>query len=140
MSDFDSSTDTHEDRPMSPHERRRVWREEMREYRCCGPFRGLFWGLLLVLVGVLALPAVSNHLSGNAWAVIFLSGLGAIFIIDAFVRSLWSRYFLNGARIFVGAILIGAGILVAFGFSAWWPVLLLILGFSLLLRPLFYRL
>ena len=149
MTDINSNTST--DQSESRDTGSRDWREEMRQARRlrreerharwegCGPARGLFWGLLLILLGLLSIPAINHGLSGDEWAAIFLGGLGIIFIVTGLMHNLWQGYHLFGMRIFIGALLVTAAVLLAFGFTSWWPAILLVAGTVILLRPLFLR-
>jgi hypothetical protein len=100
-----------------------------------GPLSGLFWGLVLVLLGTLSLFDVAGYLSDEAMQVSLLTGVGAIFIVDALVRR--ARLGVEvGGRFAIGTILILAGILVAFGVSQWWPLILLGAGVAIIVRTL----
>jgi hypothetical protein len=107
-------------------EDRRAWRREQRG--ALWPFHGLFWGLGLVLLGVLFLLDQQGVLTGGQWWQWFLVGLGGIFIIDAIVR--YRIQFLWGAwgKFITGAILVLVGVLFLAGVSHWWPIILLAAG------------
>jgi hypothetical protein len=99
------------------------------------PLSGLFWGLVLVLLGTIGLFDVAGYLSDQAMQVCLLTGLGAIFIVDALVRRARLGGELGG-RFVIGAILVPAGILVAFGVSQWWPLIVLGAGIAIIVRAL----
>ena len=62
-----------------------------------------------------------------------LTGLGVVFFVDALVR--YARLGATlGGRFVIGTILILACILVAFGVSRWWPLILLGVGVAMLVR------
>ena len=116
-------------------EMRRAQRAEARAARWHDPLRGLFWGLLLILIGVLSIPAVTAGLSGQMLAATWLLGLGGVFLIDGVVHYFHPVCCAPGFRLVVGIVLAVIGVLVAFGLSAWWPLVLLGLGILILLRP-----
>lgn len=109
-------------------------RRERREARMRDPLRGLFWGMFLVLVGVIGLLELSSGVSDTAVQVCGLAGLGGIFIIDALVRHARQRYNLLGARLAIGSALAVIALLVALGVSQWWPVVLIGAGVAVLLN------
>jgi hypothetical protein len=121
-------------------EQRREWREERRARRDSDPLRGLFWGLLLILVGVLFFI---NQQSGLDWDILWkylLIGLGSIFIIDGLVH-LYKPAYRNGAygRFIPGVVLLFVGIAFLYNFSQWWPIVLIAVGVVILLSLLFRR-
>ena len=121
-------------------DRRREWREERRERRYHDPWRGLFWGLVLVLVGVLLFI---NLQAGIGWDTLWkylLIGLGAIFIIDGLAHY-WNPGSRPGSfgRFVPGIILLFVGIAFLYDFSQWWPVVLIAVGVAILLSLLFRR-
>jgi hypothetical protein len=120
-------------------EERREWRWKMKEARHRFPFHGLFWGLVLVLLGVLFLLNQSGAITGDTWWQSLLIGLGAISIINGLVHYYypgfrWGAY----GKVVLGIILILIGALLMAGFSEWWPIVLIVAGALFLLRP-FWR-
>ena len=119
-------------------ERRREWRREHRHHH--EPLHGLFWGLLLILVGVLFFI---NQEQGNSWDGLWqylLIGLGGIFLIDGLAHSFYPTFHFNGLGRFVpGIILVLVGLAFLLNFSQWWPVILIGVGAALLISLLFRR-
>jgi hypothetical protein len=116
-------------------EERREWRREMREARYRFPYRGLFWGLILVLLGVLFLLNQTGAVTGDTWWQSLLIGLGVITIINGITHYYspgyrWGSY----GKFVVGVILILVGALLLLGVSEWWPVVLIVAGIAFLLR------
>jgi hypothetical protein len=112
---------------------RRAQREKRRETWRSSPWRGLFWGLSLVLLGAIFLLNQAGWISGDTWWQVLLIGLGVIFIGKSLVwrRALgWGNF---GAFI-TGIVLILVGILFMVGFSQWWPLILIVAGIAFLFR------
>jgi hypothetical protein len=107
-------------------EERRAWHWEHRE--ALRPFRHMFSGLVLILLGVLFLLDQQGILTGSQWWQWFLVGLGGIFVINSIVyyRSpfRWRAY----GKLIAGIILITIGVLFLAGASHWWPIALLVAG------------
>lgn len=119
---------------------RREWRQERRDRRSHDPLRGLFWGLVLILVGVLLFI---NLQAGIEWDTLWkylLIGLGAIFIIDGLAHY-WNPGYRPGSfgRFIPGIILLFVGIAFLYDFSQWWPVVLIAVGVAILLSLVFRR-
>ncbi len=107
--------------------------EERRRWRQKDPLRGLFWGLLLVLLGVLFFANEQKWLVEGLWWEALVIGLGAIFIIDALFHYLnpMARPYTPG-RLSPGIILLAAGIVLVVGFQNWvWPIALVATGAAL---------
>jgi hypothetical protein len=116
-------------------EMRREWREGRREARRRFPFRGLFAGLTLVLLGVLFLLNQEGTITGDTWWQVLLIGLGVISIIDGMAHYHYPGYRWGSYGKFVcGGVLILIGVLFLVGFSQWWPLALIMAGVALLLR------
>ena len=118
----------------------RDWREERRHQKEEDPLRGLFWVLVLILVGVLFFLNIQY---GTGWDILWkyiLIGLGIIFIIDGITHSFSPRYRNEGwGRFIPGIILLFVGLAFIFNFSQWWPIILIALGVAILLSFLFRR-
>ena len=116
-------------------EDRRHWRHEMREQRHRWPFRGLFWGPTLVLLGVLFLCNQAGWITGDTLGQSLLIGLGVIAIINGVVHYRHPG-FRPGAfgKFIAGIVLILVGALLLAGVSQWWPVALIVAGAAFLLR------
>jgi hypothetical protein len=111
-----------------------------RERRHNDPMRGLFWGLLLILLGALFFATTQNWLSWDNWWRLFLVGLGCIFLIDALVRYLnpAARFGIFG-RVIAGLILIVVGSAFYYRMDTWWPLSLVVIGITILVRFIIYR-
>jgi PAS domain S-box-containing protein len=107
-------------------------RQQRRQRKPSDPLRGLFWGLLLVLLGVLFFILGRSWITGVSWWIALCIGLGAIFIIDAFVHYLSpsTRSYTFG-RFIPGIIFLFVGLAFLFGFSRWWPLALVTTGIAL---------
>jgi len=121
-------------------EERRKWREERREARHRLPFHGLFWGLTLILLGALFLLNQAGRLTGDTWWQSLLVGLGVIFMINgvAYFQNPGYRW-ASWGRFMFGIVLILIGALFLLGFSQWWPLVLIVAGIALLVRPFWFR-
>lgn len=119
---------------------RREWREERRARRDQDPLRGLFWGLVLIMVGVLFFV---NQQSGIGWDTLWkyiLIGLGAIFIIDGLAHYWRPAYRYDSyGRFIPGVILLFVGIAFLYNFNQWWPIILIAVGVVILISLLFRR-
>jgi PAS domain S-box-containing protein len=113
-------------------ESRRARMEQRRQNKPKDPLRGLFWGLLLVLLGVLFFSHGENWITGGNWWISLLIGIGTIFIIDALIHYLNppSRSYAFG-RLVPGVSLLSFGLAFLFGFSRWWPLALVATGTAL---------
>lgn len=121
-------------------EQRREWRQEMRERKSRDPLRGLFWGLLLILIGALFFI---NQQQGIEWDILWkylVIGLGAIFIIDGLAHY-WSPSYNYGSfgRFIPGVILLFVGLAFLFNLNQWWPIILIAVGVIILLSFFFRR-
>ncbi len=115
-------------------------REMRREERHRDPLRGLFWGLLLILLGVLFFASEQAWISGDRVWQYFLIGLGAIFILDAiahFANVSYRRGILG--RFIAGIVLIFIGVAFIYGFDKWWPLALIAGGVAILASFWFRR-
>jgi hypothetical protein len=121
------------------HEERRAWRNEMREKRWRQPWQGLFWGLLLVLLGILFLADQQGWLTGDEWWHYLLVGLGGVFIIDGLAHLAAGHHPYSFGRFIPGIVLLFVGLAFILGFSAWWPVILIAVGAGILLSFIFRR-
>jgi hypothetical protein len=121
-------------------DRRREWRQQRREGRQYGPTHGLFWGLLLIMLGVLFFGNQQGWLEPDTWWHYLLVGLGAIFIINGMAHY-WnpnSRHSSYGQFI-PGVVLLCVGVAFILNFSQWWPMVLIAAGAAVLLGQLFHR-
>jgi len=97
------------------------------------PFSGITGGLTLILLGVIFLLANMKYVPWGEWWAYFLLGLGAILIIDAFIRSTTRKYRKQKKyKLIGGIILVIIGSSRIFGLGTWWPLILIVLGFYLI--------
>jgi hypothetical protein len=125
--------------PQDWREQRREWRQERRERRGRDPWRGLVWGLLLILVGVLFFIGQQQ---GIGWDVLWkylLIGLGAIFIIDGFIHLWGPEHDGSLGRFIPGIVILFIGLAFLFNFSQWWPIILIAVGVIILISLVFRR-
>jgi hypothetical protein len=90
-------------------------------------------GLILILLGVLFLLAEMGRVSWADWWAWFLVGLGAIFLLEALLRtsSAEGRRGISG-RLAAGLILAIIGGSYLIGFMEWWPLVLIAVGIVVL--------
>jgi len=89
-----------------------------------------------ISVGARPLPFNIPFVGGRAWTIIF-AGIGVLRVIEAAVRLLVPSY-----RSDVFGSLIGAAVMFGLAFGNWgviWPLILVAIGLSLLLRGAFRR-
>jgi uncharacterized membrane protein YjjP (DUF1212 family) len=116
------------------------WRDQHKEWRHHDPLRGLFWGLLLILLGCLFFVTMQGWLSWDTWWQYFLIGLGLIFLIDALAHYMNpATRFGTFGKIIPGIILIAVGSAFIFGMEEWWPLILIVVGVIILLRFIFRK-
>ncbi|MFH0914653.1 MAG: DUF5668 domain-containing protein [Chloroflexota bacterium] len=86
---------------------------------------GLFWGLLLILLGAVFFLSQQGIIPQNDWWKYFLIGLGVIFLIRT--------------SYIAGLVLIVVGAAFLVGLSQWWPLILIMLGIIILLQSWWRR-
>jgi hypothetical protein len=115
-------------------------REIRHEYKQKDPLGGLFPGLILIELGILFSAEIQGWVDWNDWWKYFLVGLGAIFLIDAiahyFVRSYRSDIL---GRVIPGFVLLFIGLAFLYGWSQWWPIILIVVGVIILISLIFRR-
>jgi hypothetical protein len=104
----------------------------------------VFWAGLLILIGIALLagrlemwPRVGD---ADSWDWIML-GIGGLLVLSGFARVTSGGYEQpSTGRIIIGLVLTGIGVSAIFGISSTllWPAALIVLGFYLFLRNLFY--
>jgi cobalamin synthase len=134
----ENTNDTHT--TPNPPPDNRDWREQHRERRLEDPLRGLFWGLLLVMLGLLFLANQQNWIADDTWWQYLLIGLGVVFLIDGLAHYWNPTYRGYGySRFIPGIILLFVGLAFIFSFDQWWPIILIAVGVALLLSFFFRR-
>jgi uncharacterized membrane protein HdeD (DUF308 family) len=106
--------------------------EDKRRGRHRGPMQGLFWGMLLILLGILFFVRTQGGVTDdNLWQYLLI-GLGAIFIVDGLVHyARRAAYGITG-RLIAGAVLIVIGLAFINGWDNWWPLALVTAGVVIL--------
>jgi PAS domain S-box-containing protein len=112
-----------------------AWQNERRQARQNkpkDPLRGVFWGLLLILLGILFFATSGQWITGWTWWEALLIGLGSILILDAIIHYITpsARSYSLG-RLIPGVIILFIGLAFVIGFSQWWPMALVATGIAL---------
>ena len=96
------------------------------------PLSAVFFGLIVILAGVLWFLSTQNYIT--EWWPWFLVGLGSIFILERLIRysSPGYRRPMFG-RILVGVILICIGISFLYGLDVWWPLIVVVVGAAIII-------
>ncbi len=95
-------------------------------------------GLILIVLGVLFLLATFGHISWGDWWAYFLVGLGIILIIDVVIRSVVPEYQQDPTgKLIGGVVLIIIGGAFIFGFTRWWPLIIIAVGVVIIFTSLF---
>ena len=84
-------------------------------------WHGLFWGLLLIVLGI---SFYLSMLGWGSWWQFFLIGLGVIFLIEGRIR--------GPGRIFLGLVLIAVSVALLTGLGNWWPLILIVAGLAVI--------
>ena len=130
----------------SPQEK--SWDEKGRN----DPLGTITWAVILVWAGLVLLAAnlgwlgqIGRSIPGlplaqvGAWSVIF-AGAGVILLIEVVIRLLLPAYRRPvGGSIFLGLIFIGIGLGDIWGWNVVWPLILIGLGLTILLRGMWRR-
>jgi len=97
-------------------------------------------GLILILLGVLFLMSEMDRISWTDWWAYFLVGLGAIFLVEALLRAFSpDSHRAIGGRIVAGLILVVIGGSHLIGLEHWWPLVLIVVGFGVLISAFLRR-
>ncbi len=96
---------------------------------------GRFWGLILIVLGIVFFLYTQGWLTRGEWWQYFLIGLGLIFLIESLVRYSGRESHRPGlGRAAAGLILIFIGAAFLLGFGNWWPLILIVVGLAVLLN------
>ena len=127
-----------QNRPDSNGRERRDDRRQERLQR--KPLSGLFWGLLLITLGILFFGKNQGWLSDSNWWQYLLIGIGGCFILDGLINLAIAQPTAEIAGKFIpGVILVCIGVGFIYDFDMWWPLILVIAGVVILLSLLFRR-
>jgi hypothetical protein len=109
-------------------------RYDRRERRQHQPLRGLFWGLLLITLGILFLAEKQGWVPSATWWQYLLIGIGGCFILDGLVNlAIVQPHHEIASKFIPGIILVCIGLAFVFGFDRWWPLALIAAGVIILL-------
>jgi hypothetical protein len=99
---------------------------------------GMGWGLLFIVVGLLFIAGNLGWMPGEMGWSYFAIGLGGIIVIGFLVRYFGVHTtFLNGlVSLVIGLALIFVGLSSLYGFDAWWPLALIIVGAGYLVKSI----
>lgn len=117
--------------PARPHNGKRKYTDR-------DQIRGLVFGTIIILLGVLLILDQQGYLFESVWAY-FLFGVGIIFLIEVVLRSFLPQYYRPiGGKIFWAIVfmLIGGGQL--YDLEFWWPAILIVAGASLVAAALIH--
>jgi hypothetical protein len=127
-----------ENRPENNWSERRYDRREWRHHN--HPLRGLFWGLLLIVLGILFFGEKQGWFPSGNWWQYLLIAIGGCFIIDGLINLAVPQPVHDIAGKFIpGVILVCIGLAFIYGFEMWWPLVLVAAGVVILLSLLFRR-
>jgi hypothetical protein len=117
---------------------RRYDRREWRHHH--HPLRGLFWGLLLITLGILFFGVNQGWFPDDNWWQFLLIGIGACFIVDGLVNlAIPQPYHEIAGRFIPGVILVCIGLAFIYGFDRWWPLVLVAAGVIIILSVFIRR-
>ena len=125
-----------ENQAESNGKERRLDRQEHRHHH---PLRGLFWGLLLITLGILFFGEKQGWFIDDTWWQYLLIGIGGCFILDGLINLAILHSHDNIAGKFIpGIILVCVGLAFVYGFDNWWPLVLVAAGVIIILS-IFFR-
>jgi hypothetical protein len=103
------------------------------------PLSGIFWGLILIMIGAIYFAHSQNYLQEADWWDYVVLGLGIVFLLEAFIRGVMPEY-RGGAwgRVVPGLILTLVGLYLIYGLAigTWWPIILIAAGLIIILGAL----
>ncbi len=139
MSDRQYSEKEEEKRTEKEEKEEKSWDEKWRR----DPLSALVWAAILIWAGLVLLASNLGLLGRfeqlDAWALIFI-GAGLLVLLEVVVRLLVPEYRrpVTGTLVF-GIILLAIGLGNLVGWTLIWPLVLIIIGVSIVLRGLFWR-
>ncbi len=98
-----------------------------------------FGGLIVLALGIIFLLAANDIIPYSDLWIYFLISLGGIFLLDALLRTILLKGYFFSGRFITGIILLVIGLSFLFRFRNWWPFLLIIIGFLIILRGVLRR-
>ena len=105
-----------------------------------GGISGIGAGVFLLLLGILLFLTNRGILSWDKWWQFLIIGIGIILLVDTLVR-----YQKDSAReiriggLIVAIVLIGVGVAFLVGNTAWWPLVIILLGVAIIVSGLLRR-
>jgi len=104
------------------------------------PLSGIFWGLILIMIGAIYFAHNQGYLPEASWWAYVVLGIGIVFLLEALIRGVMPEY-RGGAwgRVVPGLILTMLGLYFIYGFAigTWWPVILIVVGLIIIIGALF---
>lgn len=98
------------------------------------PLSGIFFGLIVVGVGIIFLLASQGRIDWADWWAYLLIIIGAVFIIEVLIRSIMPAYRRPVfGKLLAGLVLIAIGAANAYGIGQWWPYIIIAVGVAILL-------
>jgi len=105
--------------------------QETEEKSCCkrDHLSAIFWGILLIFLGVLLMLVEFNYLYSDEWFAFFVFGLGVLMVGDYILRQFSTTLrTANVAKLIFGILFIIVSANHVFYLSDWWPLLLVVAG------------
>ncbi len=97
------------------------------------PLSAIFFGLFIGLIGVFLLLASLGVIVWGEWWAFLLLAIGAVFLIEAFVRYAMPAYRRPMfVRVLIGLILVSIGAGHIAGLEEWWAVVIVVVGVAIL--------
>ena len=109
--------------------------EEKQEKWRRDPISGMFFGLVLILIGVVFFLSAQGWIAAGDWWKYFVLGMGVIFLIEVGARYSQPAYRRPVfGRLIAGLVLICIGAAFITGIGNWWPLILIAVGLAILIR------
>ena len=98
------------------------------------PLSGIFFGLIVIGVGIILLLGVRGNIDWDDWWAYLLVVIGCVFIIEALVRYAMPAYRRPMfGRLLIGLVLVAIGASSIYAFGEWWPLIVIVVGVAILL-------